>query len=719
VTERTRLDRFLAAVPVLVAGLVLISILLWEASAMSTPFIFGDELKWALVSRKLAHDSHVASLQSPTSFGSLFAFLAAPWWWLSRTRTAYAGIRYTDTLVMATAAIPVYLLARQLVTKGWAAAAALGTLCTSAYFYAPLLLPEVLAFPVFALCAYVSIEALAGRGRRWTISAVVLSLVAVEVRTQLAMAGGALVIAAAWLALVGPRGKRLRTNWSLADHVGAVLLAIGAFVVLNRFASPHVTEWSTVTQSFKSRMWRLGLESGSALAIGLGVLPAIGGLASLWVPERRNDPRWRAFAAYLGASIISFGTYTGVKAAYNSTVVFTRVEERNLIYLAPLLLVGTAIVLSSRRVWTSIAVAAAVVGWLVLGYGYQLAYPYSDAPGYGIAVMANRAFYWTQSDIRIGLAVAFVASLGVLLLVHAQRVPAPVRTAVLGAAVLTVAVWMTAGQITSARGAQHAASSELGGLKAIGAEPLDWIDRTTHGQGVVYLGQELAPPLGDPTGLWQEEFWNRTIQVVDTLDSSAPGPALSLTPGLTAPDGSLTDDPGLPYALADGGVNFQAHKVAQHGSLVLYRLPSHPWRLQHSVLGLTGDGWIIGSDPEGPAEGTYAYYGPQRTVGTLSVQIGSTLCPTGAPVQHAVVRVGTVAVNNQQKPVVLKALFVRRIVVPTCHDPRKRSAVLTFQVKPPVAVTVDVTPTIQPSSYGGSSDSRLLGAQVGYDFAPR
>ncbi|HKU58980.1 MAG TPA: glycosyltransferase family 39 protein [Gaiellaceae bacterium] len=715
----TRLDRFLAAVPVLVAGLVLLTILLWEASAMKAPFIFGDELKWALLSRRIAHDSHVASLQSSASSLSPYALLIAPWWRLASTNTAYAGIRYADTIVMALTAVPTYLLARRLVSPRWAAVAALGTLCTSALFYAPLLLPEVLAFPVFALFAYVAIEALAGRGRIWIVAAVVLAFVAILVRTQLAMAGGALVIAAAWLWLVGPRGKRLRSGWSPADHVGATLLAIGVFVVLNRIASPHVTQWSLVTQGLQSRMWNLGLEAGSALAIGLGVLPAIGGLASLWVPERRDDPQWRAFAAFLGASIVTFWTYTGVKAAYNSTIVFTRVEERNLIYLSPLLLVGTVIVFSARRrAWLSLVVAAAVVGYLVLHYGYQLAFPYSDAPGYGIAVMANRSFYWSQADIRWALAVAFAIALIVLAVVQERRIRPVVRRGVVALAVLTVGVWMVAGQVTSARGAQSAARAEVGGLAAIGAEPLNWVDRATHGDGVAYVGQELAPPLGDPTGLWQEEFWNRSIEIVDTLDSSSPGPALSITPGLAKPDGSLTDDPGLPYVLADGGVSFQATKMAQHGSLVLYRLASHPWKLEHSVIGLTGDGWIISSTRGAPAQGTYAYYGPQRSVGTLSVQIGSTLCPTGAPVQYATVRVGPVGLNNQQKPIVAQVMHTKRIVVPTCHDPRRRAAVLTFAVRPPVAVTVQVSPTVQPSAYGGSSDARLLGAQVGYSWRP-
>lgn len=714
--ERTALDRFLAVIPAAIGALIVLSILLWEASALKSPIIFGDELEWSMISRAIAHTGHGARLGEPTGFRSFFAYLIAPWWRLSSTHTAYSAIKYTQTLVMASAAIPVYLLSRSLVSKRWAAAVALGTLCTSAYVYGAMILPEALAYPAFLLSAYVSVQALAGRGRRWTIAAVVLSLLAIGVRNQLAMGLAALVLAAAWLWVVGPRGQRLRAGWSVADHIGAALLLVGLFVVLNRYASPHVQQWSIVTQSWKGRIWKLGLESGSALAIGLGVLPAIGGLASLWVPERREDPRWRAFAAYLGAAIVTFGAYTGVKAAYNSIEVFTRVEERNLVYLGPLLLLGTAVVLSARRIWLpGLLVAGAFVAWLVLGYGYQLNYPYTESPGYGIAAMANRAFYWNETDIRLALAVTFVVSMGVLLLHRVGRVSQPARAVVVALAALAVAVWMAAAQVTTARGMQHDASTHLAGLAAIGATPLDWVDKLTHGQGVTYLGQNLE--LSDAHGLWLTEFWNQSIKHVYTLDSSSPGPGPTVTPGLAKPDGSLTDDPGLPYVLADNGVLMAAHKVVQHGSLILYRLPSHPWRLQQSVSGITPDGWIVGSGANTFADGSYAYFGPQRTPGTLTVQVWSTLCPPNAPVQHATVTVGTVALNDQQKPVIGRTEAVRRIVVPTCAD-KTRTATLQFRVAPPVAVKVHVSPTIQPSSYG-LGDTRQLGAHLGFGFSAR
>ncbi len=111
-----------------------------------------------------------------------------------------------------------------------------------------------------------------------------------------------------------------------------------------------------------------------------------------------------------------------MKAAYLSVTFGTFVEERNVIYLAPLLIVGAVVYFAARRPSpVALAVASVVCGWLVLGYGYQLGYPYFEAPGYGIAVMANRAFHWDQSTIRLGLAAMLVASVLVCALPLVRR----------------------------------------------------------------------------------------------------------------------------------------------------------------------------------------------------------------------------------------------------------------------------------------------------------
>ncbi len=694
---RSPLDRFLSLVPVAVAALVLLGIVLWQAALRKSPTIFTDELEWTQMSRAIAATGHAARRGEPIGLKSLYEILIAPSWWLGSTASGYAAVRYVNGIVMAAAAIPVFLLARMLVSTRAATIAALGTLCTTAFYYAPLILPEVLAYPVFALCAWVAVRALAGGGRRWTIAAIALSALAVAVRTELVVVGASLAIAAAVLWVCGPRGRRLRANWSVVDHIGAALLLLGALILVNRLASPHAQEWAVATGYWQQRVWNLGFEAASAFCIGIGVLPAVAALGSFWLPERRHDPAWRAFAAFFAASIVTVGTYTGVKAAYLSTVFATRVEERNLIYLGPLVLVGTVTYFSSRRPWLpGVAAGAAFVGYLALAYGYQLDYPYFEAPGYGIAVMANRSFAWTQHDIRLGLAGVFAISLAVMAVAFVDR-RRSVRTGILGVTALATATLMLAGVVTSARGSQHQAKIFLANFKS----PPNFIDLVTRGQGVTYLGQNL---LGDDTGIWLLEFWNRSIRHVYSLDGTAPGPGPSVTPDLAAPNGRLRADPGLPYVLTDNGVHMIGKVVTRWKGLALTRLRSHPWRLKEAVYGLSGDGWT-GSDAR------YAYFGPERSPGILSVDVGRVaFCVKTAPNAHVLVRVGPVALDRQRQPFVRRVSAVRTVVVPNCTE-----RTLRFRVRPPVAVKLDVSHLVRPADYGGS-DARELGVQAGFSF---
>ena len=88
-------------------------------------------------------------------------------------------------------------------------------------------------------------------------------------------------------------------------------------------------------------MIELGLWAGGAFTIGVGLLPVVS-LAALVRPKGVPWTReLRAFVALTSASVLVFGLYTAVKAAYLSTVFSTVVEERNLIYLAPLCFIAT------------------------------------------------------------------------------------------------------------------------------------------------------------------------------------------------------------------------------------------------------------------------------------------------------------------------------------------------------------------------------------------
>jgi hypothetical protein len=707
--KRSFLDRYLAVLPFAIAALALLSLLFWEASTRRTPTIATDEFEWTQISRAIAATGHAARRGEPIGFKSLYAFLIAPFWWMHSVGAAYAAIKYANTVVMALAAIPTYLVARTMVSIRAAAIAALAVLCTSAFFYAGFLLPEVLAYPTFALCAWVSIRALAGAGRWWIGGAIVLDLLATQVRSELITLLAAFALAAAVLWVVGPRGQRLRRGWSVLDHIAAGLVLLAAFLLLNRIAGPHASQWHTVTTSWRGRMWSLGMQAMQALALGLGLLPLVGGLASLWLPSRRGDPNWRAFAAFTAAAIVTVWTYTAVKAAYLSTVFATRVEERNLIYLGPLLIVGTVVWLSSRRRWLPGSLAAwAFTTWLVLYYGYQLDYPYFEAPGYGITTMANRSWHWDQPTIRIALEVACALLLVLVFVLHAPRMPVRVRRTVVALAAAATVTWMLTAEITSSNGAAVGSQAYADNLP----KPLNWIDRATGRAPTTFIGENISS--GDALGIDMLEFWNRSLKNIWSLDGSAPGPGGTLTPDLANRYGTLTSDPGFDYAVTTSDVDLVGPVVARRPGLTLRRIVHHPWALRKSVYGVSNDGWITAPEATGPASGRFAYFGPERRPGTLKVVVSRTgFCSSTAPRAHVVVRVGPVALDQQRAPVVAHAARTVRFVLPNCSQ-----KAISLIVAPPVAVQVTASPTFSPLDYG-HGDSRHLGAQVGFSFSPK
>ena len=85
-------------------------------------------------------------LGEPSGFGSLYTYLVAPAWWLDPT-DAWEAAKLIGVLVMTAAIFPAYGLARFVVSRPWAIAAAIGAVAAPPLAYAPYLLEEPLAYP--------------------------------------------------------------------------------------------------------------------------------------------------------------------------------------------------------------------------------------------------------------------------------------------------------------------------------------------------------------------------------------------------------------------------------------------------------------------------------------------------------------------------------------------------------------------------------------------
>jgi hypothetical protein len=703
------LDRALSAIPLASIVLWLGALYVFEVAWRKTPTLFSDEMKWTQLSRAIAETGRTAQRGAPAPFASLYSYLIAPAWWAGDTGTGYDLAKYISILTMAAAAVPVYLLARRLVSKPASLVVAAASIAIPSMAYGLYLIPESVAYPWATLAALLITGALATTSTRWIVAASVVSIVAPLVRSQLVVLPAAFAIAALGLWWTGPGGQRLRRSWSAADGVGLGLLAFGAFLALNRYFLHDVGSWALTSEFYRGMIYDNFVWALGALTIGVGVLPLVGALVALF--PQRAEPRtgWeRAFVAVLASYLVAFGLYTGVKAAYLQVTFATRVTERNLFYLAPLLFVATAAVLERRRVrLVPLGVALTVTAYLIWKTPLQLDYPYFEAFGFSLLAWANRSLHWDVPMLHTALYVTLAISGAVLAAgwALARRVEVRTRFALAGAyALLGVALvaWNLGGELAAA-----SASGDSSGQLAQGLpETLNWIDVDTRGGTATYLGQTLGT---SGEGLNLLEFWNRSIVNVWSLDGSAPGPGPTLSPDLARTDGTLSNPPGTPYLVADHGVNPVGTPIDTWKTVRLYRLDG-PIRLVDWVTGIEPDGWM--RTDSSYTRFTSAGQNAKSAVVTLS-RLG--FCPGAdkAPDATATITAGSLAINWNRQPVLGKARTVRHVTVRNCHENPTRIAV----GPPPWRIEVHLDGTFKPIDFGGS-DARDLGAVVGYAVAP-
>lgn len=643
--------------PLVAAYLILTTLYGWQACQRQTPTLFSDEIEFTQISRSVA-DTGRATLRGgePAPGASLYAYLTAPAWWLDRVELAYGAIKFLGVLLMTSALFAAYALARLVVSRPYALFAAVATGAAPALSYAPFLVEEPLAYPVATLALYLIARAGIDPTPRSIGLALAASIVGALVRGQLAVLLPVLLLTLLVREWNGPRQRRWRATWSTGDRVGALVLAVGIALIASAAVGRRSNTWYVATAFLKERMLEYGLWAAGALAIGVGVLPLVAALAMLVRSSGESaDPRFSAFRALSVAALVSFGFYAALKAAYLSVTLSVVVAERNLIYLYPLLFVGTALLLERRRASAlGIGAAAAFALYLVTTTPYTLEqYPNYEAHGLAIAALANRILIWPDETIQAGLVVLTLASAAVLLALRLVR-GARGGAAVVGALAAFVLAWSLTTEIYAANGEQRESARVYANLP----KPPDWVDRTTRGKPTIFVGQGI-----DSFAAWQLEFWNPNVRWFWGMDGTAPGPGERRTPNLIRPDG--TQDPAdlyASYAVAVNGVELAAPRVTQVGTAVLYRLDGQPVRLAHTATGVAPDGWMARS-------ATYTQYDVDPGVrGFLKVTFSRQgACFPQLERVRVSVAVGPVVVDANDQPAIREATARREGMLAPCQ----------------------------------------------------
>jgi hypothetical protein len=704
-------DRLLAAVPLASIYLWLSIVYCVEAWKRTTPWLFTDELEMTQISRAIAATGHAARRGEPYHFRSLYTYMIAPLWWIHDVAAAFSAIKYVDVLVMTSVIFPTYFLARLFMRKGWALFAATGAAAIPSLAYSSWIVEETLAYPYAALCFFLIVKAFIERSRWWIGGALVASVVAPFVRGELVVVPVILAIGLLFALWSSDIGIAERATWPWDGYLGVIVLAFGAIFAISAFLSHHSTEWYAVSYYYKHRAIVLGDWAAGALAIGMGVLPFVVGLAGLFaVPREERSREVRMFRSVAAAGIICFALYTAMKASYLQSVFATRIEERNLIYIAPLLFIGAALVFERRRV-NLIALAAAVAYgvYLLVGTPYPSVQLYSDALGFSIIQQANR--YYELSSGSAQWLLLGILLVGVALIVAATSIRrTSLALGTLAALAVGILAWNVTGEISAAAG-NVSIARETG---AILRHPYTWVDDVTHRKPTLYLGQGVA----DQRSEWLLEFWNRSIVTVNSLDSSLVGPGPSGTPNIAA-DGriywSLTpDNPGrvYDYAVEDWPcVDLAGTIAATHG----YQGPSQtvlrqwrliqltkPNRLRAGCSGLYPDGW------SGVNDSTYFHF-TNAERGWLRIQISRQNWP-GSPVH---IQFG--AIRTQYRQPAIGKIF-RELRFDTRSGETKVIWLRTPAERFGARVVVDKKFSPSQLNPEGSSDPRILGAQVDYRF---
>jgi hypothetical protein len=699
--HRSALDRALAAYPLVVAYAILLVLYAWQTTRHSTPWLFTDELEWAGLSRGIAHHGVPELRLEHAHSASLYSYLIAPAWWLGATGPAYAAAKYVNAIVMTASLFPGYALARLVVPRPAAVLCGVATASIPAVAYSGFLIPEALAYFWSTLTLWLVLRATLRPTRRTVAAVAVALLVAVFVRSQLAVLLPAAAVAVGVMAATSQRGRALIGRWSWQERLGAVVLLVGAFVWLGALANHHSYTWQTGGH-YHDRMLTYGLWAFGAFAIGVGIVPVFAALAWL-LSLRLRLPEDRALSGLLLGTAIGFGLYTAIKASYLSTNFAIRVEERNLVYLAPVVFAAAAVwAVRGRLRLVAIALSAAGIGYLLDTTPYHNYEKfYSDAPGLSILQWLNQKWYFTTTDARrlvFGVLIGAVAAAVAREL--AARRGGYRSLGIAGAALLgaLAVAWNLAGEIQAANASNDIARSFRGNLPT----PPDWIDDATGRDTAMFVGQSLAGSFF----FWSTEFWNQSLGHIWSVDASAPGPGPVRTPNYLDLTGAV--DPQLPihWIVAAPGVDPVGTLKETVGTLRLYRV-ARPIRFADAEGGISTDGanWMSTSS---------WYYrftsgGSRPGVATVSLSRAAA-CGSFAP-SRITVKLARLRIDPETgQPVAGRVLAVRRV---TLHSTPCETKVVTFAVQPPYRIDVTAHGTFQPPN-----DVRRLSAQVVFAFKP-
>ena len=563
----------LALVGVVAGAFVLYALL---STLVSVPRVHPDEVRYMIGASSLVDGDGLALRGAEYGFGPLHAAVLAVVLWLSSgLEAAYPWFKVVNALFWALTAIPVYLLARRLVSSWWAVLAA----------------GLSVAIPSSISVATVMTESMAFLAASWALYATMLALERPTVLRQLALLAAIAaafltrsqlgVLYVGWLVALGlhwwispasrPRDRTdLRRFWPSVLPLALAVVALGARIASGSSPRDSLGAYWELWRGYdpfdvaKWVVYHLADIEIYLAVIPLAVAPIV--LTRLVRSGRAGSIADSAFAAlFLAAN----GVGLLVVAAFTSTPWgYDRLHDRYAFYLLPLWLIGfvvwLAVGLPRPLVATAIGVGLALVLPAVLPFR-QLA---NEA---GIDTVPGALWVWVEQQVAgpgplsgTRLLALFV----VVLLVVAVLVPRRAGLALAGAVLVVFAA-------TSVLAWERLIDAPEDAVFAGGLERA-WIDEAVpDGASVtkLYFDTECGP---DRHAMFLSEAFNETVDRAAYIDDSVPD-GLPIERVDVGSNGTLELSPGnalrAEYVFTQLGIELEGERVATgtNSHLVLWR----------------------------------------------------------------------------------------------------------------------------------------------------
>jgi hypothetical protein len=576
---------------VLLAALVAVSAVIRFVYALRDPaaWIFPDETVYAELAKSIAYTGEFSIRENPGTggLGVVYPLLIAPAFVLfDSVADAHDAVKAINSVLMSLTAVPVYLLARRLMTRGLALTAAALSLAILSMTYTGTVMTENAFYPVTAVWALLLVRAL----ERPTLARQALLVLGVGIayltRAQAVTFVPALITAVFLVSLLDDGRRFWRSLWRY--RVTWALLVLGALSVgLRQFArGERLSDVLGAYIALKDYSYAVAdvahwlLYHLAELVIVLGVFPFAAFVIFAALALRPVAPREHRVFAAVAVSLVAW--FLIVVSAFANTPVALRIEERYLFHVAPFFFVGLMAWIGQRAprpwwaLWPAVLFTAALPAALPINSFLNDTAVHDTVSLLPIWRWRDRIFSVASIDeVVVGAAVA-----GALLVVLIPR-----RFAVLLAAALFV-YYAAATRPMEARIEQAAQGAYDAGVRPVS----NWVDREVGEDADV---AQVWTGAGNHFAFWESEFYNRSVGPVYAL--SQPYDAFGQRMATILPNGRA-EYVGRPlelrYALTDFWTQLRGERVATNEltRMTVYRVDG-PVVVVEGLQGLFPDLW--------------------------------------------------------------------------------------------------------------------------------